>query len=215
MLRSIKTLQDYKVLASDGDLGALEEFYFDSKDWTVRYLVINTGQWLAGRKLLISTPTVDQLNEETQTVLLALPRAVVENSPNIDLDQPISRDHETDLHHYYKWPFYWPEDEATEEQVFIEQTDDDRRLRRTGEVIGYDIRARDGDIGHVEDFVVDDQTWMINYMIVNTGNWLPGRNVVVSPSYVETVDWSDSRVYMELLRETIEKSPEYDQQFLQ
>jgi sporulation protein YlmC with PRC-barrel domain len=181
MLRNVKTLREYQIRASDGYLGALEEFYVDTKDWTIRYILVSPDQGQSDQSLILSTPAVDYVNETDRTIFLTTPLREIQTSPKVDLDHP----------------------------------DDDFRLRATKTLIGYYIEARDGDIGHVEDFVVDDQTWMINYMIVNTGNWLPGRNVVVSPSCIESIDWSESKVHMELLRETIEKSPEFDPQFLQ
>lgn len=181
MLRNLKALQGYQVQASDGDLGVLEEFYIDTRDWTIRYIVISPNQGQSDQKLILSTDTIDHLNEANQTIFLITALSQINSHSGLDLDQ----------------------------------SDDDFRLRSAQTMIGYNIHARDGDIGHVEDFVVDDQTWMINYMIVNTGNWLPGRNVVVSPSCIEIIDWSESKVHMELFRETIEKSPEFDPQFLQ
>lgn len=181
MLRNLKALQGYQVQASDGDLGVLEEFYIDTRDWAIRYIVISPNQGQPDQKLVLSTDAVDRLSETGQTVFLTTALSQTKRNLEINLDQ----------------------------------SDDDFRLRSAQTMIGYDIHARDGDIGHVEDFVVDDQTWMINYMIVNTGSWLPGRNVVVSPSCIETIDWSESKVHMELFRETIEKSPEFDPQFLQ
>jgi hypothetical protein len=181
MLRNLKALQGYQIQATDSIVGVLEDFYVDTRDWTMRYIVVSPNQGEPDQKLILSANTVDHFSETDQTIFLTTAVSQIKRGLKIDLNQP----------------------------------DDDSRLQSAQTMIGYNIRARDGDIGHVEDFVVDDQTWMINYMIVNTGNWLPGRDVVVSPSCIEIIDWSESKVHMELYRETIEKSPEFDPQFLQ
>jgi sporulation protein YlmC with PRC-barrel domain len=77
-------------------------------------------------------------------------------------------------------------------------------------VSGYQIQALDGEIGHVEDFVIDDETWGIRYLIVDTRNWWPGKKVLVSPQWIERVSWDQSKVFANLLRETIKQAPEYD-----
>lgn len=220
MLRSIKELQGYTVLASDGDIGTINEFYFDDHDWIIRYLVVDTGDWLPRQKVLISPVALRQPDWEQKLFPVKLTKAQVENSPDIDTNQPISRRHEAELHQYYQWPIYWTGsglmlNQAVPRQAIIEQepeeaADADPHLRSTKEVIGYHIQARDGEIGHVEDFVTDDETWSINYMIVDTQNWLPGRKVLVSPNWIEAVSWLEAKVHIDLSQETIENSPEYD-----
>ena len=85
----------------------------------------------------------------------------------------------------------------------------DPHLRSTNDVSGYHVEAADGDIGHVEDFIIDDETWAIRYLIIDTRNWWPGKKVLVSSQWVERVSWSNSKVFVNLSREDIRKSPEY------
>jgi hypothetical protein len=85
----------------------------------------------------------------------------------------------------------------------------DPHLRSTADVSGHHIQARDGEIGHVEDFIIDDKTWAIRYLIIDTENWWPGKHVLVSPQWIERVSWIDSKVFVNLSRETIKQSPEY------
>ena len=86
----------------------------------------------------------------------------------------------------------------------------DPSLRSARDVTGYYIAARDGDIGHVDDFLVDDRAWAIRYLIVDTRNWWPGKKVALSPEWIKTVSWTDSRVHVDLQREEIKAAPEYD-----
>lgn len=82
------------------------------------------------------------------------------------------------------------------------------------EVTGYPIQAADGEIGHVEDFVLDDETWTIRYLIVDTRNWWPGKKVLVSPRWIERVSWSERKVFVNLPREIIKQSPEFTEDSL-
>jgi hypothetical protein len=88
----------------------------------------------------------------------------------------------------------------------------DPHLRSTDDVSGHNIQAADGEIGHVEDFIVDDETWAIRYLIIDTRNWWPGKKVLISPKWIERVSWSESKVFVNLLRETIKQSPEYTEE---
>jgi hypothetical protein len=91
-----------------------------------------------------------------------------------------------------------------------QQPEGDPYLRSAREVTGYAIQARDGDLGHVEDFIVDDESWALRYMVVDTRNWWPGKHVLVPPQWIESVCWPQSSVVVGLLRETIKKCAEYD-----
>ena len=72
----------------------------------------------------------------------------------------------------------------------------------------------DGEIGHVEDFIIDDETWAIRYLIVDTHNWWPGKKVLVSPQWIERVSWGERKVFVNLSREAIKQSPEYTDESL-
>ncbi len=232
MLRSIKELQGYTLHAVDGDIGTVHEFYFDDARWVIRYLVVDTGGWLSGRRVLISPIAIGEADWQARSLSVTLSREQVEHSPDIDADKPISRQREVEYYQYYGWPYYWagpglwgagmypyvlavppvtPATAAQGEQEQPEQQEQgDPHLRSTKEVLGYRIAARDGEIGHVEDFVVDDEAWVIRWMVVDTGNWLPGRKVLVSSQWITEVRWETTRVHVDLARETIERSPEFD-----
>ena len=100
--------------------------------------------------------------------------------------------------------------EADGLQVILRTENGDLPLRSSQSVIGAYIQARDGDIGHVEDFIVDDETWVIQYLVVDTRNWLPGKKVLIAPAWIEEIEWPDGKVYIDLNRETIKRSPAYD-----
>jgi hypothetical protein len=226
MLRSAKELRGYTIRASDGDIGRIHEFYFDDLAWIIRYLVVDTGNWLPGRKVLLWPGALGQPDWETQALPVTLTRAQVEHSPDISMEEPVSRQMETDLHTYYGWTPYWRSGlpaygvgsaaaaemiaRRAEEEEDREEQRRDPHLRSTREVTGYHIQARDGEIGHLEDWIVDDESWFIRYLVIDTRNWLPGRKVLVAPAWAEWVNWAERKVHVDLNKETIENSPEFD-----
>ncbi len=225
MKSSLNDLIGYTIRATDGDIGRVAEFYFDDEGWTIRYVVVDTGGWLSGRKVLISPVAFDAPDWESGTLPVNLTKEQVRNSPSIDTDKPVSRQHETELHGYYGWPVYWGGGAAfgafeasplmvmetvKEDEVSPEEPGSDTHLRSTSQVTGNHIEATDGDIGRVEDFMVDDETWAIRYLLVDTRNWLPDRKVLVSPRWIKRVSWAESKVFVDLTRDAIGNSPEFD-----
>jgi hypothetical protein len=222
-----KRLKDFAVRATDGDLGTVEDLYFDDETWAIRYLIVDTGKWLSGRRVLISPISAAHLDWDAKRLDVALTAKQVEHSPEIDTHQPVSRQHEAEYLGYYGYPYYWggpylwgpafypaglvrslnASAEAIAEKVRKESPDS--HLRSTEAVTGYHVEAADGGIGHVDGFVVDDQAWTIRYIEVATRNWLPGKKVLVSPAWMERVSWTDSKVYTGLSREAIKEAPEY------
>jgi len=216
--------------ATNGEIGKVDEFYFDDQSWTIRYLVVKTGGWLSGRKVLISPAAFLKPDWENETFPVNLTQEQIENSPDIDTEKPVSRQHELDLYNHYSWPYGIRSGEGfyggmgmmgmTESRIPIEDSvaayqhlqkqEGDPHLRSTGEVKGYSLHATDGDIGDVEDFIVDDDTWTIRFLVVDTGDWFPGKKVLVSPKWIKDIKWQNSSVYVDLTVDAIKNSPEYD-----
>ncbi len=221
ILIKARTLKGYQLDSIDGEIGKVEEFYFDDHHWTIRYLVADTGNWLTGRQVLISPYALGAVNTSEKLITVDLTKTQIENSPSLNSDKPVSKQFETDYYGYYGWPIYWgapymwgyyPYLERDSEQWKNFTTGEkawDPHLRSTHQVTDYHIQASDGEIGHVEDFIIDDETWAIRYLIVDTRNWWPGKKVLLSPQWIESVSWEEGKVYVDLLRETIRQSPEY------
>lgn len=226
MLHNAKTLKGYKLDSLDGEMGKVKDFYFDDQHWTVRYLVADTGNWLPGRQVLISPYALVAAIKEENHIAVDLTRKQIEDSPSLASDRPVSRQFELDYYGYYGWepywggPFAWGHYPApmhvdkAETKSGAPEKAWDPNLRSMREVTGYPIQAADGEIGHVEDFVIDDETWTIRYLIVDTRNWWPGKKVLVSPRWIERVSWSEFKVVINLPRETIKQSPEYSEESL-
>jgi hypothetical protein len=226
MLSKAKTLRGYKLDSLDGEVGKVKEFYFDDRHWTIRYLVADTGNWLPGRQVLISPYALVAVNSAAENIAINLTKKQIEDSPSLNSDKPVSRQFEMKYHGYYGFPTYWggPFSWGSYDYVvrgrekWKEPTQSkggpDHHLRSTHHVSGYHIQATDGEIGHVEDFIIEDETWAIRYLIVGTLNWWPGKKVLVSPLWIERVSWDESKVFVNLSREAIKQSPEYTEESL-
>jgi hypothetical protein len=226
MLYKAKTLKGFTLHGIDGEIGKVEEFYFDDHHWTIRYLVADTGDWLTDREVLISPYALIAVNKEKQHITIDLTKKQIEGSPSLDSDKPVSRQFEETYYGYYGWPMYWggpymwgayPSIVRVHEKLRESLKSEkawDPHLRSTHDVDGHEIQAMDGEIGHVEDFIIDDETWAIRYLIIGTRNWWPGKKVLVSPRWIERVSWLESKVFVNLSRETIKQSPEYTDESL-
>ena len=232
MLNSISHLTGAKVGASDGEIGHVTHALFDDRSWTLRYLVVETGTWLSNRQVLVSPYSVRHPLDTDKHIALALTRQQVKDSPDIDTHQPVSRQHERDFLRYYSYPDYWEggslwgmgalpyppimtmsaaEREANAAMLARDFNGADVHLRSTEEVKGYDIQATDGSIGSVQDFIFDDSSWAMRYLVIDTRNWWPGgRKVLIGVHWAHHIDWGSKQLQVRLTREQVKSSPLYD-----
>lgn len=223
-LRRVSELRRFTIRATDGNIGSPEELYFDETAWKVRYLIVNTGKWLMGRRVLIPPLAIEDLDESALRLQVKLTRDQVENSPPVDTEKPISRQYEAAYYRYFEWVPYWsgglspgmqiPPPGIAPEQLRERATErieiGESHPRSTAEVTGYRIKARDGDIGHVEDFIIDDEEWTIRYIEVDTQNWWPGKKVLLALAWIERITWANRTISVNLSREVIQGAPDYD-----
>ena len=212
MLSKAKTLTGYSLQSLDGEIGKVKDFYFDDHYWTIRYLVADTGEWLIGRQVLISPHSLAGAYGSEGTIAVQLTKDQIEHSPSLNRDMPVSRQFEKEYSVFFGSPMYWgfPHDQGAHAQSGEPgKKHADPDLRSIHDVSGHHVEASDGEIGHVEDFLIDDETWAIRYLIVDTKDWLPGKRVLISPKWIERVSWSEKQVVVDLTREAIEQAPEY------
>jgi len=226
MLRSIKQKYEDKVGASDGDIGQVKDFYFDDQNWAVRYLIAETGNWLTSRKVLISPHALGNSDMAGKVLTVNLTRKQIEDSPSLEWHKPVSRQYEEEYYRYYGWPFYWQGDalwgmsgfpilELPPKPLSSEPANEitpqperaDAHLRSTRAVNGYHIRASDGIIGHVCDFMMDEKTWAICEFVVKTGHRFSGKEVLIPTSKVDRISYEESTVFVNLTSEAVEHSP--------
>jgi hypothetical protein len=233
MLWNSSAIKDYAIVASDGRLGSISDFLFDDDSWLIRWLVVDTGTWLSGRKVLLPVSVLGHLDSDKREFSVQLNRQQVKDSPDIDTDRPVSRQMETHTFDYYGWSPYWgtgfytggygpgelltsPElgamrRHADQDLAARQRKDDDWHLRSIGVVTSYHIHAEDGAIGQVEDFLIDDADWSIRYLAVDTANWWAGKKVLISPKSVRDIDWTEKRVELDVDRQQVKGSPAYDE----
>lgn len=221
MLKRISRARGFRVYTPDGLVGKVDGFLFEEDSWIIRYFMVSPG-WFTEKYVLISPAAADgKLNWEKKELLLKISMEEVRNAPRTDSSEVMSRERLEDASQYTGWPTYWymgsTQAHVTSATMQIPprnlKTREIRyphRLRSTREMAGYSICANDGEIGHIRDFVFEEDSWKLQYLIIDTRNWLPGRKVLVDPHWIKTISYQQSRVYIDLTRREIEDSPEWD-----
>ena len=237
MLRPFQTLRGAKLAASDGEIGHVRDFYFDDQTWTVRYFVVNTGSWLFGREVLVAPHALGEVDLERGVIGVHLTREQVRESPPLDADKPVSRQHEEELHAYYGWNPYWqpfdsglgmmpppvafiaplPDDAPVSDSKGdaadspSEHLHSDPHLRSATELLsGYTLHATDGEIGRVDDVILDDRDWRVCYLVVHTGAWFHGKSALLPAARIQRISYEEAEVFVDLSRDTIKDAPAYD-----
>jgi len=222
MLHRMEELIGMAIDATDGLIGKVRDVYFDDHRWVARYLVVDTGEWLMSRKVLISPISVQPIDWDNRTVPVSLTCTQVKDSPDIDTERPVSRQHEVALLNYYDYPEYFsggllwgsrpsPTTPVADAGVLsTAEVHPDIHLRSLKELIGYHLQASDDAIGQVQDFLFDDHSWAMHYVVAETGRWWLGKPVVFPSQWIDEIDWQDRKVYVEVSRDEVLTSPEYD-----
>lgn len=233
MVRQATKLFGFTLHATDGEIGKVQDLYFNDQDWHIRYLVADVGSWLFGRFVLIAPAVAHDPQWEAHELPVQLTKDQVAHSPDIDLAKPVSRQHELELSEYYGWPMYWAgsppltgviggmatgawpimnlaEQQEAEASAAAPDTQNDPHLRSIREVISYIIHAGDQNIGQVEDFLIDETDWSLRALLVNTSHWLRGKQRIIPLSALDKISWPNATVYVKQTRAQIEAAPEYD-----
>lgn len=230
MLWNSSAINGSALAASDGKIGTISDFLFDDTNWLVRWLVVDTGNWLSGRKVLLPSSALAHLDAGKKECSIKLTMQQIKDCPDIDTERPVSRQMETSVYDHYGYNPYsisgygyfggfgfqgaMPVSQGSggrEEEIAEAQRNcDDVHLRSVAAVTGYHIHASDGEIGHVEDFIIDDADWSIRYLVVDTKNWWPGKRVVISPRSVLGIGSPDRLVNINVDRQRVKGGQPYD-----
>jgi hypothetical protein len=240
MLWNASAIKGYAISASDGKIGTINDVLFDDTSWLARWLVVDTGNWLSGRKVLLPSSALGHVDATQEVCSIKLTVQKIKDSPDIATDRPVSRQMESSLYGHYGYSPYWNSGygymggigylggygymggpggampitlgmRPHENEISDAELDRlDVHLRSIDAVTGYHIHASDGHIGHVEDFLIDDSDWSIRYLVVDTKNWWPGKTVLISPRPVAEIDWTDRVVSINLPRNKLQAGPAYD-----
>jgi hypothetical protein len=217
----------YKLGARDGEIGRVRDIYFDDQKWAMRYLVADTGRWLPRRKVLISPHALGEIHATEKVIDVDLLKERIKDCPSIDEDEPVSREYERKYYGHYGWPMYWggplvwgnaPYPAAypgiypirQDPEQTHEDTGAENHLRSLAEVSTYRIQARDGEIGHVQDLLLDPREWTVRYLMVDTSALWSGKKVLVAPEWVTGIDWEKRHVTVDLGRDSVKQAPAFD-----
>jgi PRC-barrel domain protein len=223
MLQSIQQRYGEKLRATDGEIGHVRDFYIDDKNWAVRYLVADTGGWLAGRLVLISPHALGRLYPNGKVLLVNLTRRQIENSPSIDEHKPVSRQHEEEYHRHYGYPYYakaWPLWGLAGYPVIVpppritntRSKKVDSHLRSARFIKGYKVQATDGVVGELADFMIDGRRWIIREIVVEFGPWYAGKVIRIPAEKVTRISYDESTVHVSLAKEAVANVNESDPQ---
>jgi sporulation protein YlmC with PRC-barrel domain len=223
MLQNIKQLYGDKLAALDGDIGHVKDFYFDDENWVIRYLVADTGSWLTGRLVLLTPHAFGKLDQSEKTFNIKLHKKQIEDSPSIESHKPVSRQFEVEYYGYYGWPPYWDGggmsgigpipvalpllvDRIKPHQKHKHR--EDKHLRSTQAISGYHIQTSDGEIGHITDFIIDEKGWTIRDLVIETGHWYSGKEILIPSSKVKQISYEETKVFVSLTKKDIQRTAE-------
>ena len=231
MLRKLKNLKGFTIHGRDDDLGKVKDFYFDQHRFIMRYLVVDTGNWLKHEQTLISTESFKEINYEQKEIMVDLNSDELEAGPSLEKNKPVSKLMEEKVVKHYDWPVYWtnthPSDgppietgsiirenildynNLTDEEKQAEEEEMETNLRSFNEVRGYHIQAEDKEFGHLEDLFVDQEGWIIRYLLIDTRNILPGKDVLIAPEWLQKISWNQEKIFVSKTKEEIKSAPEY------
>ena len=215
MLRQIKELGTYRLHATDGDIGHVEQFYFDDRDWKIRFFVVDIGTWLHGKKVLMSPSAIIGVDALTKTINAGFTKQQVQESDDVGMHKPEGLEQPHDYSLYLGWPYYLglnalndPEKGGSSEPSFRQAYDE--HLRSSKVVSRYHVMAVDGEFGQIEDGIVDDQTWTIQYVVSTVGNWWSAKKVLLPTEWILWVNAVESNIYVSLTRNNIATAPAFD-----
>lgn len=224
LLRHTQDLSPWTLCGMDGEVGFIYDLYFDDQSWAARYFTVNTGGWLSGRIVLIAPVAVIGIDAAHTSMRVNLQREQIAQAPAIDIAQPISRQYEIDHYQYYGWKPYWHTDPTglagpaynpdssvmTLDKPLLPEPSEPPHLSKTDEMIGYQIHTRDGEVGQVQDLLVDEEDWVVRYAEVDTQKWSSGKIVLAQTRQVEQIDYPSRTLTMSLSRQAIQSAPAYD-----
>lgn len=220
MLRSLNELLGYELMAQDGQIGEVKDFFFSDEDWTVRYMIVDTGPWILGRKVLISPDALAQPVWASKTLPVNLTREQVKDSPDVDLAKPVSREYEENLNQHYMWVTYWTTTPSAPARPLYfppnlfkdqERKEITSHLRSANEILKYKVKTKEGDVGSVKDFIIDDENWQLGYMVVDIGNLRESeKQILVSLEWLSSIEVSNQKITLSLTQDAIKYSPPFD-----
>ena len=202
MLLNLKSLFGVSILAKDGNIGHLHDVLFHDQSWVVRYFVVETGNQFSGRRVLLSPFSFLKPEWEKRILPVDLTIEEVRQSPDVDTDLPVYRQQEIAMTRHYGWPAYWTM-EASRLAGEKSESEGDPNLRSANEILTYKVKTSDGDLGSMDDLVVEDANWFIRFLVLSAGGWFEGQKLLVATRWVGSVSWANKEVIVPHSRDSI------------
>jgi hypothetical protein len=217
-------LKSYRLIAADGEVGSINDIFFEPDGWQVRYLLVDTGRWLDRRKILVSPIAIGMIHEQDKSIDIELTKWQLASSPDITDSANITREYEERYFRHFNWTPYWQAADGKAELFFglngksspadaaaTPGKDRGNNLHSESELKAFNIASRDSTVGVVKQLVIDSYYWLVRYLLVDSRNWLSSDRVLLSPEWLYEVDWAGSNVSVDLDRDIIKSAPSYDQ----
>ncbi|MEO8029152.1 MAG: PRC-barrel domain-containing protein [Bryobacteraceae bacterium] len=215
MLRTLESILGYRLVALNGEIGKVHDFYLDEEFWRLRYLVVETGSWLDRRRVLIAPAALGSIEGERREFAVHLNRDQVQSSPDVNTDQPVSRQQEMRTNAHYGWPAYWAPDAIMIPGPIltsgrVARASADPHLRSFREICSYTVDDGENAIAKVQDFVIDDSDWSVAMMIVAYGGWIDPRQVATPADRITNISWANRTITIRYSREQLEALPSFE-----
>lgn len=223
MLHSYNDLKTFAIRAVDDRSSKVDDIYFDDSDWHIRYLVAQSGFLLTAHQGLVGARLLDAPDVTKREIPVNLTEEELKSADSPETDPPVSeQDRSTDAHDPGLWPSFlvgtgapYSPDVAMD-QLGLDRSEQsagtaDRRgdphLRSMAEILDYSVETRDGEVGSVIDFLIEADGWQLRFLAIDTGNWLPGRRVVVTTDWITDVDAVDRKIHVDVDQQTLKDAP--------
>jgi len=209
MLHDLKALTGSSVIATDGEIGIVRNFLFDDISWTIHYVVVDVGNWLKRRDVVLPIAAIDPPDWAQKAFHIHLTKEQVSNSPDVDTEKPVSRQQEIAMREYFGSMAYWVNSQLGGLSLiptgmkYPSHTKEDPNLRSAWGLVNYEVCATDGEMGRLEGFILDEASWHLGYLDVKTGDWLHSRSVLIPTRWVKSISWADLRIDLHHSRDGI------------
>jgi sporulation protein YlmC with PRC-barrel domain len=212
MLMSLAELVGFSIQAADGQIGKVSDFYFDEKEWIVRYLIDQTGSWFSRRQVVIAPACIVKIDIGKKEIVTGLTRSQVENSPRIDLGKPLAQDEEQQIINYYHWPDYksLTKEWMMQRNMAADKISSGPNLHSSQTITGYHIITREEEVGFVENMIVDDKNWMIRYLVIDANFGLESKKILIAPDWIDTINWHERDMSVNIATKKMSECPTFD-----
>jgi len=222
MSTKLETLRGYQLHATDGTIGRVRDLLVEEGSWTGRWLVVDTGKWLLGRKVVLSPVAFEEPDHENKEIRVSLTKEEIESAPSLDSEAPVSREFEKTYFDHYQWPYYWMggglwggmsqpyslNPTSTNGKADLEEPDSleqrDTILRSGHELTKYRLKSNEEVMGYVEDLLIDTDDWSVHYFQCDTRKWWHGKTLQISPEKVKNADWPDHSLHMNVTQQELD-----------